>query len=254
MAKQQHPIFRNQPTDEAKLWRYLSFAKFASLLQSRCLHFTLVDKFDDHFEGVWPKSDLRLLNSLKGFNIPAFTEQMKRSVVAASCWVESSHESAAMWRLYAPAQEGIAITTTFKKLNAVVVEAAKEAEVVGMAGAGRVQYFDHLNEGLIAQLQTGDPLPNTLVPFMIKNLSYEHEHETRALLLAQPDKFEIRENGCDLPITPSDFIDRIFTSPLSEEWFHAAVLDLAERQGLGGKVERSALSPDRFYMRVTERP
>jgi hypothetical protein len=51
-------FFRNAPTPEAKLWRYLSFAKFASLLQSAQLHFIRVDHFDDHFEGAWPKSDL----------------------------------------------------------------------------------------------------------------------------------------------------------------------------------------------------
>ena len=38
--------------------RYLSFAKFAFLLELAKLHLTRVDEFDDHFEGAWPKSDL----------------------------------------------------------------------------------------------------------------------------------------------------------------------------------------------------
>ena len=74
-----HPIFTDRPDDEAKLWRYLSFAKLASLLQSSCLHFTRADKFDDHFEGVWSKSDLKYLLNLDGFDVPAFTEQIRHS-------------------------------------------------------------------------------------------------------------------------------------------------------------------------------
>jgi len=59
-----HPLFRDGPPPEAKLWRYLSFAKFASVLDSGLLHFTRVDRFDDHFEGAWP-----LANGLLGAHI-----------------------------------------------------------------------------------------------------------------------------------------------------------------------------------------
>jgi hypothetical protein len=83
-----HPIFSDKPGEEDKLWRYVSFAKLAALFQSSSLHFARIDKFDDHFEGAWPKGDLEYLLKLEGFNIPAFTEQIKRSNVAASCWIE----------------------------------------------------------------------------------------------------------------------------------------------------------------------
>jgi hypothetical protein len=114
-----HPIFRDRPSSAAKLWRYLSFAKFAALLQSNLLHFTRADQFDDHFEGAWPLSDLRKWQKIaeRGFDVASFTESMKRSRVAASCWFESPHESAAMWRLYAPGNEGVAISTNFGKLK-----------------------------------------------------------------------------------------------------------------------------------------
>jgi hypothetical protein len=54
-----NPIFSEIPPPDAKLWRYLSFAKFASLLHSQKLHFTRVDRLDDHFEGVWPGKKVR---------------------------------------------------------------------------------------------------------------------------------------------------------------------------------------------------
>src|SRR5215467_3002595 len=162
-----HPIFRNAPQPEAKLWRYLSFAKFASLLHSRQLHFTPVDHLDDHFEGAWPRTDLEYWTSermLRAFNVPAFTEDMRRRVVA-SCWFESPHESAAMWRLYAPGNEGVAIATTFGKLDNLIKTAAK-AKPMWLFGAARVTYIDHANVGWIEKLGADERRLNVLMPFM----------------------------------------------------------------------------------------
>src|SRR5690242_4102968 len=145
-----HPLFRNAPKPEAKLWRYLSFARLASLLQSSRLHFTRVDNFDDHFEGAWPKSDVEHWEKLKDFRVVRFTELMRQRV-AVSCWVESPHESAAMWRLYAPGAEGVAVTTSFGKLHSLVSTAALPGPE-WLAGAGRVTYLDHSNKGLIEDL------------------------------------------------------------------------------------------------------
>ena len=115
-----HPIFRDAPPPETRLWRYLSFAKIIALFQTRRLHFTRVDQFDDHFEGAWPKSDLERFAKLEGGQvIPTVTKAMRQGV-AASCWLAADHESAAMWRLYAAGEEGVAITTTAAKLQAVV--------------------------------------------------------------------------------------------------------------------------------------
>src|ERR1700682_5427714 len=99
-----HPLFRDRPPPEAKLWRYLSFAKFASLLDSGLLHFTRVDRFDDHFEGAWPQQDAAKWQRIKGFSVLSFTERCRKAV-AVSCWFESNHESAAMWGLYASGNE-----------------------------------------------------------------------------------------------------------------------------------------------------
>lgn len=255
MEEPSHPIFKEKPDDDAKLWRYLSFASFISLLQTSFLHFTRLDKFDDHFEGVWPKSDLEYFQGLKGFNVPSHTEKMKRTTVAASCWIEQPHESAAMWRLYAPGREGVAITTTFGKLNAVVsagVESDSISNIIGLSGVGRVQYFDHANEGLINVLRESDTLPNTLVPFMLKNVSYEHEKEVRALLIAKQDHAEILDEGCYIEVKNEYFIDEIVVSPFSQRWFSRAVADAAYKYNLNQKIKQSTLSPDVFYMQDTE--
>ena len=240
-----HPIFRNAPPPEAKLWRYLSFAKFASLLHSRQLHFTRIDHFDDHFEGAWPRSDLQYWTNeriFRAFNVPEFTEDMRRRI-AASCWFESPHESAAMWRLYAPGKEGVAIATTFGKLDNLIKTAAKRAWLVG---AARVKYIDHSNEGWIEKLGEEEKRLNVFMPFMLKNISYEHEKEVRALVIAAME--EIGSDGVDLQASLNDFIDEIVDNPFCQSWFPEAVAGVAGRYGLESKHRRSSLSPDVFYM------
>ena len=253
MPNQEHPIFRKKPRKSAKLWRYLTFAKLAALFQSSAVHFTRVDQFDDHFEGAWPKQDLKFFKEfVRGFDVPEFTRAMRRAAVA-SCWIEMPHESAAMWRLYCPGSEGIAITTTFGKLQAAVHTAAdtRLAHDGWLSGVGRVGYVDHANRGLIDLQAPSSPIPNSLAPFMIKNVSYEHEKEVRALVFAKPN-FEINPAGWDLEIDTSNFIDEIIVTPFAHDWFHSTVVDLAMRYELREKVTRSVLTPDLFYMRDIE--
>ena len=239
-----HPAFRDRLPTDAKLWRYLTFAKFAALLQSGALHFSRVDRFDDHFEGAWPQSDDAVLANLKGFDIRGYTERM-RSMVAASCWLGSEFESAAMWRLYIREPgEGVAITTTFGKL-AAVVEAMNEAPAVGLAGVGKVAYMDHVNEGLIAHSKPDEPLPNTLLPFMIKNKSYEHEKEVRALVVAEHG-MEIEEGGIRQPLDLADFITEIVVSPFAPGWLSDAVQSLVSGAKLNTKIRASSLTPRLF--------
>ena len=237
-----HPIFRNKPPLEAKLWRYLSFAKFASLLDAGYLHFTRVDKFDDHFEGAWPQQDLQFWQGMQGFDVPKFTEDNRMTTVA-SCWIESEHESAGMWRLYAQGQEAVAIVTSFRKLEQLVgatfVDNGEGRKA--LAGAARVRYVDHFKEGLLDQRPD-----NVLWPFMSKNVSYDHEHEVRALIHLHQ---VISSEGLDLPLKPIDFIDEIVTGPFGQPWFDKTVRGVAERYGLADRIRSSSLSPANFYIK-----
>ncbi len=241
----EHPLFRNSPEPNAPLWRYLSFAKLASLLHQACLHFTRVDQFDDHFEGAWPKRDIELLIQGGGGGRILYLTEIMRDRAAASCWVEASYESAAMWRLYAPGGEGVAITTSFRNL-CDLVETVDE-NTFSLAGASRVRYVDHFNMGLIGELGTGDQPPNSLLPFMLKNVSYEHEKEVRALLVAGKG-IELSSTGVDLRLENLDnFIHEIITNPFCERWFTEALESLLDRYGLKAKLRSSALSRNAFY-------
>jgi hypothetical protein len=235
-----HPIFRDAPLPETRLWRYLSFAKIIALFQTRRLHFTRIDQFDDHFEGAWPKSDLEHFAKLEGGQvIPKATKAMRLGA-AASCWLAADYESAAMWRLYAAGEEGVAITTTAAKLQALVSAVPRP----DFGGISRVQYIDHVNNSLIAELKS-NPW-NALHPFMCKNVSYEHEKEVRALIVAWPHN-AIEQTGRDLEIDPQTFVDQIVINPFCKSWFVDAVKGIVEHYGLAGKLHTSTLSRSAFY-------
>lgn len=246
-----HPIFSDTPSADAVLWRYMSFAKFAALMQSANLRFTRIDRFDDHFEGVWPRRDLEAWNRMSA--LPAgVTEAMRRNRVAASCWVNLPHESAGMWRLYAPGAEGVAVKTTFGKLLAIT-KTMETAAPGTVAGAAKVQYIDHATDSLLAQLRDGDAYPNAMLPFMLKHISYAHENEVRALVIAPmaPNGgFEIEPDGCgSASFTLAALVEEVVTSPLGEPWFEETVIELARAHGVTA-VRRSDLHRRAFWQRA----
>lgn len=46
-----HELFIEPQDQNAKIWRYIDFTKFVSLIDSQELFFARADKFDDPFEG-----------------------------------------------------------------------------------------------------------------------------------------------------------------------------------------------------------
>jgi hypothetical protein len=83
-----------------------------------------------------------------------------------SCWHYSQHESAAMWSLYQRDGYGIAVRSTFRRLT----ESFKSERLIY---AGLVKYVD-FDTSVI-------PDDNSYAPYLYKRLSFEHEHEMRAV-------------------------------------------------------------------------
>jgi len=151
-----HPVFA-QPDDETvKVWKYMDFTKLVSLIDSRRLHFTRVDKFDDPFEGSWPRINVHarhdIPDDLPLENSEAFARAMKRlgeinrqwpKHVAINCWHMNEHESAAMWKLYLKSNEGIAVQSRYNKLRDSIID----DETVNL---GKVKYLDYDAESIDA--------------------------------------------------------------------------------------------------------
>ena len=102
----------SEPEATATLWRYMSLAKFCSLLDRKALFFPLVGDMEDRYEGfVYPLKPRELGDSLQ--QAERIGNDVLREIARTaliSCWTESDHESSLMWKAYAGA-EGVAVRT-----------------------------------------------------------------------------------------------------------------------------------------------
>src|SRR5579885_2982706 len=133
---------------DLQIWRYMDFAKFVAILETRALHFARADTLGDPFEGAsgiverelyWdgfyrdffrqalatapeptlPPPDAVLDHEadrlLKEFKQLGELDRLRHFV---NCWHAGTAESEALWRLYCPPPSpGIAIRTTVGALE-----------------------------------------------------------------------------------------------------------------------------------------
>jgi hypothetical protein len=215
--------FLKQPSDpDVKVWRYMDFAKYVSMLETGALWFTRADKLGesfedklgDPFEGTiagatrernremhkWvalKKSESLPTNNERDRFVEASMEsdlrsnEWHRKWTYVNCWHMNKHESAAMWRLYARTNEAVAIQSTYARLRACL-----PTEVhMGTAEAGEpsARHFEQRGLVYLGEVQYIDVATETmpqygyrLSPFMYKRKSFEYENEVRALISTEP--------------------------------------------------------------------
>ncbi|VVC82741.1 hypothetical protein [Sideroxydans sp. CL21] len=245
------------PTPQCKLWRYMDFTKYVSLLSSRGLYFTRTDCFEDTFEGAkglrknkekWDahyfdffcsaiknppegnKCELsekeveQLANKLLS-DLESGGEAHKKRVFV-SCWHESEHESEAMWRLYSSfLANAVAVRTTYKSLYSAL---GRDPSI----SIGRVRYIDLKKE-----------YAGVNDAFWRKRKSFEHEREVRALIM----DFECKDMGKVVPCNLDVLIEEVFVSPKAPDWLIGLVNDVNEKYGIKVKVSTSELSEVPFF-------
>jgi hypothetical protein len=257
-ANATHPAFRQPEDAEAPLWRYMDIAKYVSMLMSSALYFARMDKFDDPFEGSLSKAefDKLLVTAAAGEAsgaIPADWKGRYKDVLLANarntikscyvcCWHANSHESEAMWKLYATSGCSIAIQTTYRQLWASLPNAFEPEHHLGPF-LGMVTYLDHTTDSM--------PIGNIFHPVMHKRRSFEHERECRAVfhrtsrrVIPNPlDDSDLADfpTGISVPVDLSALVKRIVVSPSAPPWFSGVVEDLTHRYGFDFPVDGSSL-------------
>jgi hypothetical protein len=247
----------------AKIWRYMDFAKFASILSSEALYFACPSDFADPYEGYYPKSYVAAMSALAqapfdqlvvtrnqmaerfpGIDVgpidtAIFTakDRIRKGIseirlkFGVNCWHKNEHESEAMWKLYAASGQGIAVESTAIQLRDAI------QDKVGLH-IGDVHYADFATA----------PIEKNLVNYglFFKRKSFEHEKELRATLpLKVPGKGIPMK--CDLDV----LVTKIHISPFAPPFFRDAVADLCSGNAwkLSKPVVRSTLfdAPDGDY-------
>jgi len=147
----------------------MKLERFAWMLEKRALYFSSVERFEDPHEGALTEIEDQEFSATYDETVRSaarfHTVTFSRRRVMANCWHLSTHESAAMWKLYAGTDKAVAIQSTFRRLQQTVAHAA--------VGVGVVRYVDH---------ETGRTHVHPFYgPYMHKRLWYQDEHEVRAI-------------------------------------------------------------------------
>ena len=220
--------------DHLKIWKYMDFAKFASMLATESLYFACPSQLNDPYEGCVPRShakaesemvqklvdDILALRphfaakspeSLRKFDekLQILQQQVRTARRKAalrfgvSCWHMSEYESEAMWKLYSLLGQGIAVESTIGRLR-VSLGNTEGVQI----DAVRYMDFDQ------------DPIEkgHRHYGLFIKRKCFEHEKELRATILLPQDGVGMPVR-CDLDV----LINRVHVSPFVESYVRDAV-------------------------------
>lgn len=175
-----HSAFETPP-DSCTIWKYMSFAKLAWLITTESLHFLRLDQHDDEWEGLVATKP----EHIEQRNYIRFTKYI-------NCWHINNTESDAMWKLYGPGGETVAIKTTVGALK-------KSLQSDIQVYIGKISYNEHyIPEG------------NLYWPVIFKRKPFLHEKELRLCISSAsnnnpPDLTQLKKEFTSLGLdNPSD--------------------------------------------------
>jgi len=247
-----HPVFEAPEDPNVRIWRYMDFSKFVSLLASDSLYFPRADFLDDPYEGATSHAneDLRpgVYGGVSADVLDAIVQQRStfsewfRQCTYVNCWHMNRHESAALWKLYSTSDESIAVQSSYSRFRDCLPEEAY---------LGRVRYIDYDRDWM--------PEGNTFYPYVHKRKSFKHETELRAVIqripkTKNPEGTEVpafgqpnSEIGIRVPIHLPDLIEKIYISPTAPSWFELLVESVSAKYGLDKPILKSSLSRTPVY-------
>jgi hypothetical protein len=239
----EHPEVVLSTPDTAAIWRYMTFARFRSVIESKALFFARADQFDDWWEGVQsPKGREIYLNLHRLIDPGTFEEttlamRRMREFVVLNCWHANEYESDAMWRLYGPDGKSVAIRSTIGRLKLALAPAPEPVLI------GDVRYIDYDRQPF--------PGSDAMTPFFRKRMHFEHEREVRAVhwLCPGSDGFGMAVSpvttGMYIETDLSVLIDRIYVAPRSTVDVRSGVKELCDRLSFPVKISNSELDRPR---------
>ena len=240
------PVFEKPGDENAKIWRYMDFTKFVSLLDKCALFFPRADRLGDPFEGSFSKANVELAPEVYAdvdsdilFSSRQQLSLFHKAVLrhtAINSWHLNEYESVSMWKLYLKSNEGIAIRSTFNSLRTSFDDVTHDIYI------GVVKYVDYEKDWI--------PEGNSLDPFVHKRRSFEHERELRVVMqemegnISKPPTYE---HGIYVPVNLDKLVDEIHLAPTCPEWLFELVKSVTKKYGLNKPVVQSALDAKAIY-------
>lgn len=230
-----HPSFPQPENIDTKVWRYMSFSKFVSLLASRTLWFARPDTFQDKLEGSYSSVPVPITSEVLNQHgtsdpqevlaklVPSWTAARQIFVEHSyiSCWNINEDENDGLWRIYGDISQMVCIQSTYRKLW---------NQLPNDSFMGVVQYIDY---------READINPSNFFRLLMhKRKCFEHEREARSIIW-RPNQESVP--GLAIPIDPIEIIESVILPPFCGSWYKAAVQATAEAFSLKVPIKDSSL-------------
>lgn len=236
---------RGKPTKaDARIWRYMDFAKFISLIYKKAIFFPRADNLGDSFEGSFPKINVQkrtgvfttLVETPGRLSTLSDYYKLFVKLTAINSWHINDDESDAMWKIYIKGGEGIAVQSTVGRLRSSLD--GYNQDVIHL---GKIAYVDYDDEKIPE---------DTLSPYFHKRRSFEHEKEYRAVIQRWKKKANGKidftklpfQEGIYVPIDLDKLIEKVYLSPTSPSWQQDVIKSLLNKYGLNRKIKHSKLA------------
>jgi hypothetical protein len=252
------------------IWRYLTFEKFAALIELRAIWFAKLGLFKDIEEGTTPQLTRREIRKQhqamedwfpddeRKRQVRQFVEdneQYGRELIVASCWFIGEHESKQMWTEYA-GDEGVVIKSTASALVNSLAQSLKDKWWIG-----KVRYVDF---SVYDGMNTYDAHQAHLRAFL-KSMKYSGESELRVATMnfvapgclnpdGSPQSEKQRRGFIDASNGPgiyvkanlSTLIQELRVAPNASASHLARVNLLITKAGIQLRVRPSEITPSQF--------
>lgn len=242
--------------NDQRIWRYMDFTKFMTLVDSEKLFLARADSFsDDLFEGSYPLKNIENRKNIHGVTNASLIELEKvnkkfKEYIYFNCWHANDHESAAMWNLYLKSNEGISIQTSISRLSKSI-----KNDNNFMAHINEIKYIDYSRDEFIDD--------NVIEAYCHKRKSFEHEKEIRLIrallryskaddILNDPDNIIIK-GGLTIDVDLDILVENIYVAPNAPGWFTNVVKAVLSRYdqiyniNLSSRVRKSNLRTDPIF-------
>ena len=222
-----------------ELWKYFKLEHFINSIETSSVYFASANQFDDEFEGV-VAVQMNTMPPDPGYEEMESTEkaffQLKR-LTKINCWHCASYESAAMWKLYAEQNKGIAVSTTPERMRSAFKPFRLRPEYgVEDLWAGPVNYID------LTQVRMRGV--GMLKRFFYKHRAFEWEQEFRlAISVRCAEEFgvQVPEKGIFVEVDFDVLVDRIILGSTISSDESNLVAKALESLGLGDRLQISTL-------------
>lgn len=245
---EEHPCFKVPDDELVKVWKYMDFQKFVSILDKKALFFASPELFEDGYEGCHTYADMRDAHLLRDSCDDPKEQNMltmrilrmrstddKKEKVVVNCWHENNFESTAMWKLYTENDKGVAIQSNFKRLK----ECFDNCKTV--IHIGKIKYLDYNND----DSKISDA--NDYLPFLRKRQSFEHEHEIRVIVSFHDMNKDENIDGMFVDVSLCTLIEKIYVYPTASKGFLDLVKSVSRKYGIEKKVIQSNLYDGPLY-------